>query len=274
MEFGPLLRRAFILVSLSSIARLASADPYAYELSGADRFGLANLATGSFSPIGGTLSTSLWGIAAGPGGAIYGMGSDQTSLYQVDTSNGSLSFVGSLSFLSGEGGWVLGSTANGSLYVAGVDTVGNYSLYSINPTNASTNFIGSMGQIGGSVMGCSSGSSSLYVGSGQTLYSVDVTTGLTTAVGSGMGSLAGNGPGGLVEVGGTLYGGAWGEDPALTASIISIDQTAAATTFVSLQPGLTGRGCWGLAPAAVPEPSAFAAVGLGLAGLAVRRRRK
>jgi hypothetical protein len=132
------------------------ADNFAYELTGNALFGVVDLNTGVFTPIGST-GGQLAGLGS-YGGVIYGGASD--TLYSINTSTGALTAIGTGNVSYGD----FGSTTSG-LYAFGP----NGDLYSINPANGAATDIGPTGlSFHGPVMGMSSGSDSLYLAQNRT----------------------------------------------------------------------------------------------------------
>jgi hypothetical protein len=136
-----------------------------------------------------------------------------------------------------------GSTTSG-LYAFG----DNGDLYSINPTNGAATDIGPTGlSFGGTVMGMSSGSSTLYLTQNNLLYSLSTTSGSATLIGTT--NEGESGFGALVSVGGTLYGGAYG---APTPDIYTLDPQSGTATLGAASPSTPSApgvaGFWGLAP--------------------------
>lgn len=265
-----------VFVSFATVAVAAKADPFAYEIPDGHRLGLTNLATGDFTPIGGEFTTYLNGIGVAADNKLYGIGQFGNEFVQIDKATGAQTMISTLALNGDDYTFMMGSTADGSMYIGGSGSLG-VSLYRVTPTGSLTS-LGLMTSggvaVNGGFWGFSTGSSTLYMTIDQNLYTVETTTAVATQVGSGMGSIMGNGSGALVEMGGVLYSAAIGFDPDQLQSIVTVDKTTSAATLLSTQSGMNGHWAYGFAPAAVPEPTSLAAVGLGLAGLAVRRRRK
>ena len=239
----------------------ARADTLAYAATGDDLFGMVDLNTGVFTEIG-NMGQRLTGLAVGPGGVLYGSGYtggyNSPTLYSVNQTNGALTVVGNSSI----GFYDLGSTTTGLFAEAN-----NGSLYSINPNTAAATLIGPT-VLGN---GMSTGSNTLYMTAGSTLYTLNTTTGAATLIGS-----AGSGLFGAdIFEGGAIYGGS-----ASPLAIYTLDGTTGAGTLLADVSG-TSSNFWGLAPdplpAATPLPAALPlfATGLGAMGLfGWRRKRK
>jgi hypothetical protein len=213
------------------------ADNFAYEVTGNDLFGIVDLNTGVFTSVGST-GLRLVGLG-GYGGTIYGGVDGGSTLYSVNTSTGALTTIGTGNIVYRG----FGSTMSG-LYAFGA----NGDLYSINPANGVATDIGPTGlSFGGTVMGMSSGSNTLYLTKNNSLYSLNTTNGSATLIGTT--NEGESGFGALVSVGGTLYGGAY---DASTPDIYTIDPQTGTTTFVAASPSTPSvpgvAGFWGLAP--------------------------
>jgi hypothetical protein len=212
-----------LLLTLQSVAR---ADESAYMATGTGQFGTIDLTTGVFSPLGNTGQT-LAGLAV-VGTTLYGTSYHTApgTLYQVNTTNGSLTSVGTASIDYD----CFGATPNG-LYA--LDTSAN--LYSINPSTGAATLIGPTGfALGfGSWRGLSTNASVLFFANAANLYTLNTTTGAPTLVGN----MGGPQMGAMVMEGGVLYGGVDSLSPQVGASVDTINTvTGAATTG----PGLTG----------------------------------
>jgi hypothetical protein len=180
---------ALAAVVASAIPTNAKSAVLAYEQTGiGNEFGVADLATGFFTPLGST-GQSLAGLGS-YGGNIYGVAYHGSSLYSINTSNGALSLVGASDVAYG----VFGSTTSG-LFGFG----GNGKLYSINPTTGAAIELGPTGlSFGGTVMGMSTGSSTLYLTQNNSLYSLNTTNGAATLLGTM--NLSESGFGALVQL--------------------------------------------------------------------------
>jgi hypothetical protein len=245
---------AFVAAALGHTS--AKADNFAYEATGSNSFGVVDLNTGVFTPHG-DMGRTLAGLGS-YGGTIYGGSYHGNTLYSVDTSTGTLTAIGTGSIVGGYG--LFGSTRTGLYGFGEVDGF----LYSIDPATGAASPVGPTGlQFGGSVMGMSTGSNTLYLTQNLSLYTLNTQDGSATLVGAINTSELGFGA--LVDIGGTLYGGAYG---AFVPNIYDIDPATGTATFVAASPStpfMNGvAGFWGLAPIeAVPGPIA----GAGLPGL-------
>jgi autotransporter-associated beta strand protein/probable HAF family extracellular repeat protein len=234
----------FLNLSLSTVPTYSGPqidiDPFAYEITGpgSDLFGVIDLNTGVFTSLG-DMGQTLAGLGSN-GDAIYGGAYQGNTLYSVNTSTGALTAIGTSNITYGG----FGSTTSG-LYALGF----NGDLYSINPANGAATDIGPTGfSFSSTVMGMSSGSSTLYLTQNNSLYSLNTTNGSATLIGTT--NEGESGFGALVSVGGTLYGGAYG---APTPDVYTLDAQSGAATFVASSPSTPSAsgvaGFWGLAPA-------------------------
>ena len=223
------------------------ADVFAYEATGpGDEFGMIDLTTGLFTPLS-NMGLRLAGLGS-YGGVIYGGAYHGNTLYNVNTSTGALTAIGTGNI--GNNYLLFGSTTMG-LYGIGWDDV----LYSINPASGAATQIGWTGIPTGTVMGMSAGGNTLYVTTNNSLYALDTTNGSATLIASTTEGEIGFGA--LVSIGGVLYGGAY--NGASTPDIYSLDPQTGAATFVAASPSTPDAGgvagFYGLEPVVPPVPS-------------------
>jgi len=249
---------AFIIaLCVMSVCSIARADNYAYVTFEGGGLSSVNLDTGAFTQLG-ISGETLAGLGM-VNSTLFATTYNQGGLYMVNTSNGGLTSVGG--FFDATGGF--GSTTSGLYAVGG--TTGR--LSSIDPGTGAATDIGSTGVSGTSWFNLSTNSSALYYAVDGYLYTLDVTSGSTTPVGSITynGNTVQIGP--MVEEGGRLYG------IDSNNSIYTLDTSTGAATYVAAISD--GMAAYGVAPisAPVPLPSALLFFGPGLAGLAAVRRR-
>jgi hypothetical protein len=223
--------------------------------------------------------------------SIYG--STLGSLYSVDVDSGVTTFLSPLTGLGA--GFNLAAGVPGTLYSTGGARLFEHDLV----TNITTE-IAASGVAGGNALGWNVGV--LLSGSGTSLFSVDPLTGASSLIGSGAASYAGDivtDVGGLVygattdenlvtidtltaaqtivgNVGLSLFGLALSEDGRLwgveggTGNIHEINKTTGAASF-AFNSGISFSDL-ASNPKLIPEPSTALLVGIGLAGMAARRR--
>jgi hypothetical protein len=249
--------RTFSVIAFAAVVALSAdslkANVMAYLTTGTDQFGTLDLDTGQF-----TLIANTGVLLAGLGvidGKLYGRAEGTDQLYQINTTNGSLTPVGTGAITYSD----FGSTTAG-LFGTGRDG----HLYSIDPSNGSAIEIGNTG-LGCVVCGMSVNTSALYYTNVSDFYSLDTTTGAPTLIGN-----TGQDFGALLYEAGTLWAGGYG-------GIFNLNPTDGKATFVASLSGTTST-FWGLAPdplpaSAVPEPGYIGLLGgsLGLVALARRR---
>jgi hypothetical protein len=171
-------------------------------------------------------------------------------LYRVNTATGALTLIGSGSAPY----YLFGSTTSG-LY--GLSQEGD--IYSVNPATGATTLIGATGiSLVGSWFGMSEGGSRLFISSSTSLYSINTSTGGGTLVGS----ISPAQLGAMLDA----YGAWWGGNDEGPSQVFTFNPSTAAITAGSLVTSAPSN-FWGLAVVPVPEPSTWAMMALGFAGL-------
>jgi hypothetical protein len=253
-----------LLALMAASAGTAMADVNAYEVAGNTSFGTIDLTTGVYTQIG--VSGILMSGLGETGGLIYGGAFLTDTVYTVNPATGALTLIGTT---GGPNFGDFGSTLTGLYAIDLAGYGGNANLWSINPATGAATLIGPTGLTYSSPIGMSDNSAILYVTNGPLLYSLNTTTGAATLVGN-TGTV---GTGGMVTLGGTLYGGVEGP-----LQVATLDPVTGAATLGPLETGAPSN-FWALAAdpptgTAAPEPGYIALLVLGMAGmLAVRRTR-
>lgn len=249
-----------------------SASPLAYMVTTTEQFGTIDLGTGTFTDINSSEGVELAGLGVANGN-LYGANYENSAgeLYEINPATGNLTSIGG----SGVQYAAFGSTLTGlyAVSIAGA-LAGEFVLYSINPSNGAATQIGSgTGIFPSGNYNLSTNSGTLYFedgGATPSLFTISTTTGLATLVG------ATGGPemGGMVTIGGTLYGG----ETFPAALVDTLNTSSGAATTGSAITGNTGI-VGGLAPdpvpsPATPEPGTWLLLGTGFSALTFLRRRQ
>jgi hypothetical protein len=235
-------------------------------------FGKLDLTTGRFTQIA-SLSTFIGSLTAGPGGTLYGGGTDG-HLYTIRPSGATTQF-GSLTESAPL--WGLAAKGNAGFY-ADFNMGGQYTFIHIAPDGNGATTVGSTRSPFFSSGNLAFGpNGTLYFEaykppSPAVLYSLNISDGVLTPIGSSVGVPNGDSLT-LGTVGGTLYG----VDAGATSSpgIYTIDTATDATTQVGTVSGLPAGYTLDTFATPTPEPSTIATATLGalaLAGYGWRRR--
>jgi hypothetical protein len=195
LAIKPLFPSPVLALAALFCAHSLRADPMAYMAARGGDFGIIDLGTGAFSLLGNSGQT-LAGLGV-VNGSLYGSSYREgvTTLYTVNSANGSLSPVGSANADCDD----FGSTAN-QLFM--VDTSAN--LYSIDAATGGATLVGSTGlSLAGLWCNLSTGGTNLYFSCGSQLYTLATNTGAATLIGT-MGDLQ---VGALLAQDGVIYAG-------------------------------------------------------------------
>ncbi len=251
-----------ILAGLASAAGSTRADVFAYAV---DTFGNLNsvdLTTATASVIGFT-GQDLEGLALSPGGVLYGTDEDG-ELYSVSRTTGAATPIGNTGL-----GDIEGLVFNGSTLL-GTNLSFTTSVFTIDPTTAASTLLVTTnpGEGAARAMALLNPTTALIASDSpvtQSLVSIDLTTGASAVLGTIQDShqLAAMafGPGGVL----------YGLDAAGNEIIIGLDGS---TTTVGNTGGIFYLDMT-IIPAAVPEPSSLALLGVaGVLGLGARLRRR
>lgn len=253
----------FRIVALAALgmglSSMAAADSYAYIELGNTDWGIMDLDTGSYSITG--VSGSLMSGIGSYGGGAYGGLDGGTALYEVNESNGALTFIGDGSVDYRD----FGSTTSG-LYGLAYGSDGTYDLFSVNAATGADTEIGATGLSIGGLIGMSAAGSNLYYAQEDNLYQLSTTTGAATLIGTFSQATY---PGAMLWEDGTLYSG---DDDTSPLGVSILDPSNAMVNQLSTSPGLPSD-FWGFAPAGSSTPGP-AAVAPFLIGLLARRRRR
>jgi len=283
---------AFFAV-LAFLVSPASAQPNVYVVNGNSQFGLVNLASGSFRPIGGPTPEPQANLVWGPNGLLYTLGTVTGDLETINPKTGVTAVVGSTglpSFPTGISTAFDLAGVNGKLYLTDFSN----NLYSINASTGAATMIGPTGMppdrhvpftinpdgtmnlcdevlngVGGKLY-ATFDSFTLDLVSGNVvsvvvppnLWQINPSSGVATLIGPTSFGLDGG-----FELNGHFYAFLTGN----ASQLMSVDLTNGNTvplTNIDPAAGLI----FGAAP--TPEPGTFLLLGSGLAGISCVIRRK
>lgn len=286
MQSRGIILTAFVLLLFSACASAASLAYVVSDPFGAPpgEFGTLDLTSGAFQQIGPEQPNGYYGLALGPNGSLVSA-TYTDSLVSIDPATGVASQIGAISGLNAPA-QALGGF-DGKIYVT--DTAN--SVYTVNPASGTATLLaGNSGipatpfalgssnpdgtlnladeaiwQSGGKLYATydawvaqvgPNGPSLVKVDIAPTLYEIDPTTGVATAIGP-----TALGIGAVADVNGTDYAF---DNP--TTQIVALDLATGSTTVVgNFNPAVGVIG--GAAP--VPEPGSFALLGVTLLGFGI-----
>jgi hypothetical protein len=240
-----LLVLALPAFSLWSVAAVGGSSQ-AFVISGSNQFGIVNVNTGQFTPIGNT-PEPLSGLGR-VGGVLYGLDADN-NLITINPANATTKVVGNIGLPVSPGGNVtLLTSLDQHLYAVDPNNV----LYRINPSTGAATFVGSTGIPVPDFNTCGCVSANSLAGGGgrlfftwevvddtsgdplvpSTLYRIDTKTGHATAIGltGASGPIVGAG-----FVGADLYGFTFGAVASLPNQILELNTGTGAAEFVADQ---------------------------------------
>lgn len=223
--------------------------------------GTYNIASDTVNVIG-DMGVVMTDIAFSPSGDLYGI--SFTNLYTINTSNASVTNIGSHG-VAGGNALVFGS--DGTLYAAGTSTT---NLYSLNPTNGTPTLLGDMGFSSSGDLAFHNGA--FYLSANTSPSDTLVLLSLSTFAGSAIGNFGFDNVYGLATADDALLYGLSGFD------VFSVDVSTGSGTLIGNYSGGGLGVSYGSSfiteAAPVPEPSTFALLGAGLAGLLAWSRKR
>lgn len=265
--FGVLVNKITMLVFAGGLmAGAVTAAPIMHVHDSNGNLGMVDVTTGDVSLIG-SMGVTMTDIGFDPVGNLYGIGFN--GLYSINETTAATTLIGNHGIASGN---ALVFDDGGTLYAAGASS---NSLYTIDPLTGASTSLGIMGFASGGDLAFSGGD--LYLASSTSaLIRIDLNNIGNTAV---VGSFGVNGVYGLATGdNGTLYAVA-------NTTIYTVNTaTGAATNPVNFagqglgqaygQGFYTEAGADGGSTTPLSAPAPLILFGLGLTGLAFKRRRK
>ena len=226
----------------------------------------------SLGYIGNTGLSGLGALEFAPNGILYGFTAGTGNLYKIDPNNASTTLVGLLSpDFYFEGGLAFSPT--GAAYGVNQGDNGAPYLFSIDLNTRSATNIGQMGT-GHDINGIAWRSDGMLVGiddNTNSLVTIDPNTAALAHL-ADLGFTAGS-------IGGMTFSdipdfGYFATGTTGTNGLYSFDMFNGGNAFIGNFAALDPNGVSGLAASPVPEPATLGLMGLGLVGLALRRRKK
>ncbi|MGI8745374.1 MAG: PEP-CTERM sorting domain-containing protein [Bryobacteraceae bacterium] len=292
-------RKMIVWLALVLFTASASASPLVYVVTGSQQFGTLDLATGAFHPIGPDTPEGDGGLVAGPNGSLLAVTFSGT-LDSIIPATAVTSVVGVTGFadctsptspcgptsfgaLGKLGGTIYGTDFGGNLYTVNAATgattlIGHTGIPAVPAIPSTTNPDGSLNVFTESLFGAGGKLYATFdadtldpVSFAATpviparLYQINPSTGLATVLAPTTLGLSA-----VVEVNGTIYA-----FNVATSQVVTLNLANGNTSFVSnLDPSAGSIGGAVSIPAAVPEPASMALAGIGIAAIAICRRRR
>jgi hypothetical protein len=264
-----------IAVALALFSASASAGPVMYVATLSGQFGTVNTTTGAFNQIGATLSDPLGGLVQGPNGLLAV--SFSGNLESVNPTTGAIAVIGPTG---------LGYNALDTAKLGGIvyETDFSNNLYTVNTSTGAATLVGYTGIPPAPSNPADNCDEALFTANGNLyatfdavntatqavvinpeLYQIDPTTG--AAIPLAPTSIHLNA---AVDVSGVIYA-FQGQPATFTADVLSLNLATGNTSLLSsVGPSATPIDA---AVVATPEPASLALAGIGIAAIAVLRRR-